>query len=70
MYGEKHPELLPLYTRTLDAARALYTQAEQVYALAKDLEELTRDTHTKHPGIQASVEAKATLEQAVEELVA
>jgi hypothetical protein len=55
-----------LYTHTLDAARALHAQAEEVYMLAKELEELTKDTHIKHPGIQVRVEASVTRSQVVE----
>jgi hypothetical protein len=44
MSQEKQAEFLRLYSQTLEAAQALHNQAEEVYTLAKDLEELTRDT--------------------------
>jgi hypothetical protein len=46
------------------AADTIHTLSEVVYQMARELEELTKDTHIRHPGIQARVEAALTRNQA------
>jgi len=42
MDTEKQAELVRLYIRADEAANALHTQAQEVYEMAKGIEELTR----------------------------
>ncbi len=44
MDTEKQAELVRLYIQMQEAADSLYTQATEVYEMARKVEELTKDT--------------------------
>jgi hypothetical protein len=46
------------------AADTIHTLSEVVYQMGKELEELTKHTRMRRPGIQARVEAAVTRNQA------
>jgi len=46
----KREEVTELRIRLRQAADSLHTQAEEVYEMAKGLEELTKDTTSATPG--------------------
>ena len=48
------------------AADSLHTQAEEVYEMAKRLEELTKDTTARYATLKVRVEARAAFEQATD----
>jgi hypothetical protein len=64
MDGEKQAELVRLYVQADEAANALHAQAEEVYEMARKLEELTKDTTIRYATLKVRVEARATFEQA------
>ena len=64
--GEKQAELVRLYVRADEEAGALHAQAEEVYEMARKLEELTKDTTISYAGLRVRVEARAALEQATD----
>jgi len=48
MDTEKQAELVRLYIQADEAANALHAQAEEVYEMARKLEELTKDTTIRY----------------------
>jgi len=64
MDTEKQAELVRLYVQLQEAADSLHTQAEEVYEIARKLEDLTKDTTISYAGLRARVEARAAFEQA------
>jgi hypothetical protein len=54
MDAEKRLGFLRLYNETRDAADALHAHTEEVYGMAKNLEELTEVTLVRHAGLQAA----------------
>ena len=64
MDTEKRAELVRLYIQMQETADALNTQAEEVYEMARRLEELTKDTTIRYAGLRVRVEARAAREQA------
>ena len=67
MDTEKQAEVGRLHVQMRQATDSLHTQAEEVYEVAKKIEDLTKDTEAWYATTRARVEARATLEQ-VEEL--
>jgi hypothetical protein len=66
MDTEKQAELVRLYIRADEEANALHTQATEVYEMARQLEELTKDTTIRYASLKVRVEARATWEQATD----
>jgi plasmid maintenance system antidote protein VapI len=66
MDGEKQADFVRLYIRLQEAADALHAQAEEVYEMARKLEELTKDTTIRYATLKVRVEARAALEQATD----
>jgi hypothetical protein len=64
MDTEKQAELVKLYVQLQEATDSLHTQAEEVYEMARKLEELTKDTTVRYATLKVRVEARAALEQA------
>ncbi len=64
--GEKRLELTRLHNETQEAADALHAQAEEVYEMTEEPEELTKDTGVRYAGMRARVEASATWNQAAD----
>ena len=52
-----------LYVRLQEATDSLHTQATEVYKMAKELEELTKETTIRHATLKVRVEARASFEQ-------
>jgi len=48
------------------ATDSLHTQAEEVYEMAKAMEELTKDTTIRYAALRVRVEARAAFEQATD----
>ena len=46
------------------ATDSLHTQAKEVYEVAKEIEELTKDTTIRYATLKVRVEARAAFEQA------
>jgi hypothetical protein len=65
--SDKQAEFASLYVRANEAANALHTR---VYEMAKEIEDLTKDTTIRYVGLRVRVEARGAVEQAVQELVA
>jgi len=55
-----------LYVRLQEATESLHTQAEEVYEMARKLEELTKDTTIRYTTLKVRVEARASFEQATD----
>ena len=48
------------------ATESLHTQAEEVYEMARKLEDLTKDTTIRYATLRVRVEARAAFEQAID----
>jgi hypothetical protein len=66
MDTEKQAELVRLYVRLQEVTESLHTQAEEVYEMARKLEELTKDTTIRYATLKVRVEARAAFEQATD----
>ena len=64
MDDEKQAELVRLYIKADEVANALHTQAEEVYEMARRIEDLTKDTTIRYVGLRVKVEARAAFERA------
>ena len=64
MDDEKQAEFVKLRIRLRQAANFLHTRAQQVYEIARKLEERTKDTTIRYVGLRVKVEARAAFEQA------
>ena len=64
MDTEKQAELVRLYIQMQETADSLHTQAQEVYKMARKLEELTKDTTIRYATLRARVESRAAFEQA------
>jgi uncharacterized coiled-coil DUF342 family protein len=61
---KKREEFAGLHIRMSQATDTLNTQAEEVYEMAKGIEELTKDTTIRYAALRVRVEARAAFEQA------
>ena len=66
MDTERQAELVRLYVQLQEAAGSLYTQATELYEMARKLEELTKDTTIRYASLKVRVEARAAFEQALD----
>jgi hypothetical protein len=64
MDTEKQVELVRLYIQMQEETDSLHTQAQEVYEMARKLEELTKDTTIRYATLRVRVEARAAFEQA------
>jgi hypothetical protein len=63
---KKREEFVGLHIQMRQATDALNTQAEEVYEMAKRIEELTKDTTIRYATLRVRVEARAAREQATD----
>jgi hypothetical protein len=66
MDTEKREEFVEVRIRMRQATDSLHTQAEEVYDMARKLEDLTKDTTIRYATLKVRVEARATFEQATD----
>ena len=59
MDTETQAELVKLHIRMRRATDSLHTQAKEVYEVAKEIEELTKDTTIRYATLKVRVEARA-----------
>jgi len=64
MGAEKQAEFVKLHIRLRQATDSLHTRAQEVYEMAKRLEDLTKDTAIRYATLRVSVEASAAFERA------
>jgi hypothetical protein len=64
MDHKKREEFVGLYIQMRQAADSLHTQAEEVYEMAKEIDEVTKDTTIRYATLKVRVEARAAFEQA------
>jgi hypothetical protein len=57
-------EIVGLHIQMRQATDSLHTQAEEVYEMAKRIEEQTKDTTIRYATLRVRVEARAAFEQA------
>jgi transcriptional accessory protein Tex/SPT6 len=65
MDTEKQAELVKLYVQLQEATDSLHTQVTEV-KMAKELEELTKETTIRHATLKVRVKARAAFEQATD----
>jgi len=64
---KKREEFTTLHTRMRQATDSLHTQAQEVYEMARKLEDLTKDTTIRYATLRVRVEARrAAFEQATD----
>jgi hypothetical protein len=63
---KKREEFTSLHIQMRRATDSLYTQATDVYEIAKRIEKLTKDTSIHYAGLRVRVEARAVWEQATD----
>ena|SRR5215216_6333284 len=61
---KKREEFVGLRIQMRQATNSLHTQAEEVYEMAKRIEEPTKDTTIRYATLRVRVEARALVEQA------